>query len=100
MCISMPARIHEIIESKRLVIRPLEEKDFTGFHRFISNDKATKYFFFSQKPASYKDTRRFFRKTMKNYDEPDQVYAYTVAKKSSDEFVGSVGMLPDPDKGA
>jgi hypothetical protein len=37
---------------------------------------------------------------MKNYDEPDQVYAYTVAKKSSDEFVGSVGMLPDPDKGA
>lgn len=96
----MPARIHEIIESKRLVIRPLQEKDFAGFYSFISNDEATKYFFFSQKPASYKDTRRFFHKTMENYDEPDQVYAYTVAKKNSDEFVGSVGMLPDPDKGA
>jgi len=82
----------EKLETKRLVIRPLEPKDLDGFLRFMTDSEATRYLLFSDEQRTERGARELFDFVMSSYSGDNPVFAYAIALRKNDRFIGSCGV--------
>jgi ribosomal-protein-alanine N-acetyltransferase len=88
-------KIPERIESDHLVIRPFKEKDFPAFNTFMRHKEATRYLLFSEEQKSPEGIRAIFDQTISSYAAEEPIFSLVVADKTTDAYLGSVGMAPD-----
>lgn len=77
--------VKKILESKRLVFRPLRDDDFEAVHNWASMPENVRYMDWG--PNSEEDTKEFIKSTRAGYD-------FAVVLKANDKVIGSCGIYP------
>lgn len=75
----------EVLESKRLILRPLKDDDFEAVHNWASIPENVRYMDWG--PNSEEDTKDFIKSTKPGYD-------FAVTLKINDKVIGSCGIYP------
>lgn len=88
-------KITREIKTERLVIRKFEKGDFTAFHSFMTDPKATRYLLFSEEQKTENGIRELFDYTINSYSEDMDAVSFAIAIKNTNDYVGSVGFAPD-----
>lgn len=61
----------------------------------MTNTEAVKYLLFTDEQKTTKGIEELFDYTIQSYSDEMEMFSLTIADKSSDEFIGSVGVAPD-----
>jgi len=77
-----------ILETERLILRPLTIDDFEAVHSWASNPENTRYMGWG--PNTEEQTREFLNSTTAGKD-------FAVVLKSTGKVIGSCGIYPDDD---
>ncbi|MCD1295868.1 N-acetyltransferase [Methanocella sp. CWC-04] len=89
--------IPEKLLTERLIIRKFQNKDLEPFRKFMKDENATKYLLFNPEQKTEKGIKELFDWTISSYGTSDQVFSLVVADKNTDEYIGSIGVAPDPE---
>ena len=81
------------IETKRLSIRPFQEKDLDLFLEFMLDENATKYLMFTDEQKTKQGATDLFNFVVNSYNTENPVHSYAIVDKE-DNFVGSCGFSP------
>lgn len=81
------------IETPRLVIRRLEEKDFSAFYDLMKDPIACRYLPSDPSSKTDKAIRDLFDKTIRGYLTSRQVHYYAIAFRVNDDFMGCIGIF-------
>lgn len=87
-------KIPNRLETERLIIRPFELRDLDLFYAFMSNEKATQYLLFSPEQKTYEGAKKLLEDTINSYNNPQPLFALTIADRNRDLFLGSCGFAP------
>lgn len=82
----------ESIETERLVIRPFKEEDREAYLAFMTDAEATRYLMFSDEQRTEEGAGALFDTVQGSYATEEPVFAYTIALKADDAFIGSCGL--------
>lgn len=82
------------METRRFVIRKLEEKDLFDFLSFMLDAESTAYLMFEPEQKTEAGATALFNDVRNAYDSSEPVHAYAIAEKDSDRYVGSCGYAP------
>lgn len=77
------------IDSERLTIRPFKEKDREAYLAFMTDAEATRYLMFQRTEEGAKALLDAVRDS---YSTEEPVFAYAIALKEDDAFIGSCGL--------
>jgi RimJ/RimL family protein N-acetyltransferase len=84
--------IPDAIETERLVIRPFEPKDRDAYVAFMTDPEATRYLLFTDEQRTEAVALDLLDAVLASYATDEPIFAYTIARKDDDAFVGSCGM--------
>ncbi|MBD3414484.1 MAG: GNAT family N-acetyltransferase [Candidatus Aminicenantes bacterium] len=87
-------KIPERLETDRLYIRPFENKDWEPFFSFMRDEVATQYLSFIKEQKTYQGAEELFHLILERYGKENQIFVLAVIRKSDDQYVGAVGLLP------
>jgi ribosomal-protein-alanine N-acetyltransferase len=87
-------RIPERLETDRLYIRPFIDEDWEPFFSFMRDEKATQYLSFISEQKTYKGSEELFNMIIERYGKENQIFVLAVVRKSDDQFVGAIGLIP------
>jgi len=91
---NLPGRI----ETDRLIIRPFEPKDFKAFIEFMTNEDATRYLTFDTVQKTQEGAGTLFEFILSSYVTDDPVFALAIVDRSTETYLGSVGLSPLQDE--
>jgi RimJ/RimL family protein N-acetyltransferase len=86
--------ILEKIETKRLILRQVEDEDFEDFFRIIHNIDSLKFLNFIPKNKTYNSIKTLFDSVIESYNTSNPILFFFVKEKISDSFIGFCGLLP------
>jgi len=78
------------INTERLGIRCLDQHDWPGSLKFMTDPVATRHLLFSDDMKSEEGARNLFEATIASYSTDDPIHAYAIALKNNG-FIGSCG---------
>ncbi len=87
-------KIPERLETDRLYIRPFIDKDWEPFFSFMRDEKATQYLSFIAEQKTYKGAEELFNMIIDRYGKENQIFVMAVIRKSDDQYVGAIGLMP------
>jgi len=87
-------KIPERLETDRLYIRPLKKKDWEPFFSFMRDEKATQYLSFIMEQKTYKGAEELFNMIIDRYGKENQIFALAIIRKTDDQYVGAIGVIP------
>lgn len=82
----------DAIETDRLVIRPFRQSDLDGYLSFMTDAEATRYLLFDDEQRTEKGARALFDAVRASYASAEPIFAYVIARKEDNAFVGSCGV--------
>lgn len=82
----------DAIETERLVIRPFEPKDQDAYVAFMTDPEATRYLLFSDEQRTEAGALDLLDAVCASYETDEPIFAYAIARRDDDAFVGSCGM--------
>lgn len=80
----------EIINTKRLILRPFEYKDLDDVHQYASNPDVVKYMLFG--PNSLEDTRSFIDKIIYQYRDELPIRHLEYAIEYNNKLIGGISL--------
>jgi len=93
---NLPGRI----ETDRLVIRPFQPTDLNAFIGFMTNEDATRFLTFDTNQKTTGGAAALFEFVLSSYASEDPVFALAIVDKSTDTYLGSVGLSKLQDESA
>lgn len=82
----------DALETDRLVIRPFEEDDLDAYLTFMTDEVATRYLLFADEHRTAAGATELFEAVRASYGSEAPIFAYAVAEKADNTFVGSCGL--------
>ncbi len=86
--------IPNILETKRLIIRPYKKIDYNSFISFMIDEAATKFLNFTDKQKTPEGAETLIQSIINSYNTQNSVFALAIAQKDSGIYVGSCGLSP------
>ena len=87
--------IPNILETKRLIIRPFNENDFNPFISFMISKKATKYLSFTEAEKTPEGAKALINSILNSYNTRYSVCALAITQKDNGTYIGSCGLTPN-----
>lgn len=92
-------QLPEVIETERLLIRPLQPKDLPSFLEFMLDEMATEYLTFTEEQKTEEGAKALFRKVVDSYSSSEPILALAIVDKEEGYFMGSCGVSPLEEEG-
>ncbi|HDZ19484.1 hypothetical protein LCGC14_0614230 [marine sediment metagenome] len=86
--------IPNILETKRLIIRPFNSDDINPFISFMINKESTKYFNFTEEEKTPEGAETLIQSIINSYGTQNSVFALAITQKDSGRYLGSCGLSP------
>jgi RimJ/RimL family protein N-acetyltransferase len=86
--------IPNILETKRLIIRPFNKDDLNPFISFMINEEATKYLSFTEAEKTPEGAKTLIHSIINSYNTQYSVCALAITQKESGKYLGSCGLTP------
>jgi len=86
--------IPNILETKRLIIRPFNTDDINPFISFMINKEATKYLSFTEEEKTHEGAEAFIQSIINSYGTQNSVFALAITQKEGGIYLGSCGLTP------
>jgi RimJ/RimL family protein N-acetyltransferase len=84
-------KLPNVIQTKRLIIRPFQNEDLRPYLAFMTDELATQYMLFTQEQKTEKGAKELFKLIVNSYSSDHPVFAYAIAL-SGNGFIGSCGI--------
>ena len=84
--------ILNILETKRLIIRPFNERDINSFTSFMMNETATKYLNFTDEQKTPEGAKTLIQSIINSYNTQFSAFALAITKKDNGIYIGSCGL--------
>lgn len=81
-------------ETARLLIRPYQPYDLGAYLAFMLDDEATRYLNFTAQQRTAEGARQLFQIVLASYGGEEPICALVIARKETNEFIGSCGLAP------
>ena len=85
-------KLPDAITTERLTIRPFRAGDLDSFLSFMLDESATRYLMFSDEQKTPEGAQGLFEFVMASYATDQPVFAYAIAMKDQEQFIGSCGL--------
>lgn len=86
-----------VFETSRLVVRNLEESDFSAFHEMQSDDVVMRYT--TGKSFDEDENRRQLIECIDYYSKPEnEFWVWAIVRKSDQHFIGTCAIVPNNDR--
>jgi [ribosomal protein S5]-alanine N-acetyltransferase len=82
------------LETPRLRIRHLEDRDLQAYLRFMLDEESTKYLAFEPADKTHDGALALFQFIIQSYSSEEPVHAFAIEDLRSGEYVGSCGFAP------
>ncbi len=86
--------IPNILETKRLIIRPFNSDDINPFISFMINKESTKYLNFTEEEKTPEGAETLIQSIINSYGTQNSVFALAITQKDSGRYLGSCGLSP------
>jgi len=79
------------IETSRLIIRPMKQKDLNLFLEFMLDTDSTRFLMFTDDQKTKKGATQIFNSVIKSYGSDNPIHSYSITLKN-DTYIGSCGI--------
>ncbi len=79
-----------IIQTQRLIVRPIEFKDSVQVYKYRSNPEISQHLSFV--PESLEDVDHFISKKPKEFNLPETWFQFVIVLKETSEIIGDIGV--------
>ncbi len=86
--------IPNLLETKRLIIRPFNTDDINPFISFMINKEATKYLSFTKEEKTPEGAEALIQSIINSYGTQNSVFALAITQKEAGIYLGSCGLTP------
>ncbi|MGE3808985.1 MAG: GNAT family N-acetyltransferase [Gemmataceae bacterium] len=90
----MILQLPDQLDTARLRLRPLEERDYPAYAAFMCDEIATRYLLFSAEQRSDSGARALFEQVLSSYASAEPIFVLAIALKEQDRYIGSCGLSP------
>lgn len=84
--------IPQIFETKRLILRSYNKRDFDTFSELMSLDDIANSYFIPKEQKTNEGAKTLFNSIIKSHDSSNQIFAFMVTDKENENSIGSCGI--------
>lgn len=90
----MKLKLFNFLEDKRILIRPFKSKDSFGLYQLMSDKKSMEFSVLPQNEINEIFCIHYINSLLELYSGDDPIPSFAVILKESDEFIGTIGLMP------